>query len=168
MKGENKMQNNLSNASIIGGIGSILTALGIFPLGIIGIILILVALNRYSKALNNPYVFRFASRWGIILFVSGIVFLMLIGISAIFGNSAFSLIITFAVLYIATVYAVIDFKRALIELSIALNHKLFKTAGAIIFAGTLLSPLIIPILLIFAGFIALAIAFFTAPKEVKI
>ena len=162
------MQNNLNNASIIGGIGSILTVLGVFPFGIIGIILILIALNQYSKILNNPSIFQFGSRWGIILLASVVISILLIGISAVSGNNTFWLVITVAVLYVASIYAVADFEKALIEISVALNHKLFRTAGTTIFIGTLLLPLIIPILLIFAGFVILAIAFFTAPKELEI
>lgn len=158
------MQNNLSNANIIGGIGSILTALGIFPLGVVGIILILIALNQYSKILNNPSIFQFGVRWGVFLFASSIIFILFTGISTI-ANSTFWFIVAIAVLYVASIYAVVDFEKVLIELSIALNHRLFKTAGVFIFAGTLLLPLIIPILLIFVGFIILAIAFFTAPRE---
>jgi uncharacterized membrane protein len=161
------MQNSLSNANIIGGIGSVLTALGVFPLGVIGIILILIALNQYSKILNRPSIFQFGSRWGIILFASSIVSILFAGISAVSGNSTFWLVVAVAVIYVASIYAVVDFEKALVELSDALNHKLFRTAGAIIFAGTLLSPLIIPVLLIFAGFIVLAVAFFTAPKDVR-
>lgn len=158
---------NLNTANILGGIGSILVALGFFPLVVIGTILILMSFNQYSKILNKPSIFQFGSKWGIILLASSFIFIFFTGISAISGNSAFWLIVAVAVLYVASIYAVVDFEKALIELSIALDHKLFKTAGATIFIGTLLSPLIIPILLILAGFIILAIAFFTAPKEVR-
>jgi uncharacterized membrane protein len=161
------MQSGLNNANIIGGIGSIFVALGVFPFGIIGIVLILIAFNQYSKALNNPYIYQLGSRWGLIIFASVVAFVLFMGISTIFGNSAFWTVVAVAVLYVASIYAVVDFEKVLIELSIALNHKLFKTAGVFIFAGTLLSPLIIPILLISVGFIVLAIAFFTAPKNVR-
>jgi uncharacterized membrane protein len=158
---------NLNTANIIGGIGSIFIALGFSPLVIVGAILVLTAFNQYSKALNKPSIFQLGSRWGAILLISILVFILFTGISVVFGDSTFWLTIAIAVLYVASIYAVVDFEKALIELSDALNHKLFRTAGATIFIGTLLSPLIIPILLIFVGFIILAIAFFTAPKEVR-
>jgi len=123
------MQNSLKNASIIGGIGSILAALSIFPLGIIGIILIIASFHTYSKALNNPSIFRFGSRWGIIILLSSLVLILLIGISVISADSTFWAIISLASLYVLSIYSVVELERALIELSKSLNHNLFKIAG---------------------------------------
>jgi uncharacterized membrane protein len=163
------MQNN--NVNVIGGVGSILTALGVFPFGIIGIILILIALNQYSKTLNKPSISQLSSRWAITLLASSFIFMLFIGISIISDDSAFWFTVAIAVLYVASIYAVVDFEKALIELSTALNHKLFKIAGTLIFTGTLLMPLLIPILLIsigfIVGFIVLAIAFFTAKDVIR-
>jgi hypothetical protein len=88
-------------------------------------------------------------------------------------------ILTVLLTYGIYVFAVFNLKKALTELSIALNHKLFDISGKLIFWG----PIILYIILIFwgstlseipitligfiaelMGYILLMVAFFTAPK----
>jgi tetratricopeptide (TPR) repeat protein len=150
----NSQKVNLSTPNILGGIGGIFLILGLGP---VGIILILIAFHQYSQMLNKPSIFKDGLTWGISSFVAIILFIFSIAISPIF---------LFA--YGVLIFAVINLKKALTELSITLNQNLFDMSGKFIFWGALLSIILIGLVGIFIGNILLTIAFFTAPKEIQL
>ncbi|AHE96790.1 hypothetical protein THERU_03715 [Thermocrinis ruber] len=60
-------------------------------------------------------------------------------------------------------------KKAYEILAQATAHNLFKIAGLLMFIGAITTILFgLGILLIIVGYIVLAVAFFTAPKEVEV
>jgi Predicted membrane protein len=150
----NSQKVNLSTPNILGGIGGIFLILGLGP---VGIILILIAFHQYSQMLNKPSIFKDGLTWGISSFVAIILFIFSIAISPMF---------LFA--YGVLIFAVINLKKALTELSITLNQNLFDMSGKFIFWGALLSIILIGLVGIFIGNILLTIAFFTAPKEIQL
>ncbi|EEP59816.1 hypothetical protein SULYE_1690 [Sulfurihydrogenibium yellowstonense SS-5] len=77
-------------------------------------------------------------------------------------------VVGFLLAYGLAIFAVINLKTALTELSITLNRNLFDMSGKFIFWGTLLSIILIGLLGILIGYILLTIAFFTAPMEIQL
>jgi len=166
----NSQKLNLSTPNMLGGIGGIFIILGFLfkLLPIVGLILILVAFYQYSQILNKSSIFQYGLRWGIFLFVADILLIFFV-IAAIIGDSNTFLAGVGALLaYGLAIFAVINLKKALTELSITLNQNLFDMSGKFIFWGTVLSIILIGFLGIFIGNILLTIAFFTSPKEIEL
>jgi uncharacterized membrane protein len=168
----NSQKLNLSTPNMLGGIGGIFIILGFLfkLLPIVGLILILVAFYQYSQILNKPSIFQYGLRWAIFLFVAEILLIFFV-IAEIIGDVNIFLDTFWAVVsavYGLAIFAVINLKKALTELSITLNQNLFDMSGKFIFWGTVLSIILIGFLGIFIGNILLTIAFFTAPKEIEL
>ncbi|WP_299238660.1 DUF996 domain-containing protein [Sulfurihydrogenibium sp.] len=166
----NSQKLNLSTPNMLGGIGGIFIILGFLfnLLSIVGLILILVAFYQYSQILNKPSIFQYGLRWGIFLFVAEILLIFFV-IAAIIGDGNTFLAVVGALLaYGLAIFAVINLKNVLIELSITLNQNLFDMSGKFIFWGTILLIILIGSVAVFIGYILLTIAFFTAPKEIEL
>jgi len=166
----NSRKIDLSTPNMLGGIGGIFLAIGFLfnILSIAGLILILVAFYQYSQILNKPSIFQYGLRWGIFLFVAEILLIFFV-IAAIFGDGSTFLAVVGALLaYGLGIFAVLNLKKALTELSITLNQNLFDMSGKFIFWGTVLSIILIGLLGIFIGNILLTVAFFIAPKEIQL
>jgi len=166
----NSRKIDISTPNMLGGIGGIFLAIGFLfnILSIAGLILILVAFYQYSQILNKPSIFQYGLRWGIFLLVAEILLIFFV-IAAIFGDGSTFLAVVGALLaYGLGIFAVLNLKKALTELSITLNQNLFNMSGKFIFWGTVLSIILIGLLGIFIGNILLTVAFFTAPKEIQL
>jgi uncharacterized membrane protein len=152
-----------------------------FVFSLIYLIFILVSFDQYSLILNNPSIFRYGLRYGIyILFALFVSVLPTFVAKFVNMNNDFLRveILTVLLMYVIYVFAVFNLKKALTELSIALNHKLFDISGKLIFWGPILFIILIfwganlskiSIILIgyiaeFIGYILLMVAFFTAPR----
>ena len=187
---------NISTQKMLGGIGSILIAIGWVSswvpgtgdlLGIAGLagpILWLVSLYQLSNMLKKSDIFRKALI-GFILQIVGFVIsysliweaLREVPEAALYslrgdeiGNLLGAIISTMAVIF-AYPFNVISsyfYKRACDILSLATAQNLFKTAGLLIFIGAITTLFVLGLLLIFVGYIVLAAAFFTAPNEVEV
>jgi uncharacterized membrane protein/Flp pilus assembly protein TadD len=166
----NSQKIDLSTPNMLGGIGAILFIIGplFFFLGPIlilaGSILILVAFHQYSQILNNPSIFQYGLRWGITPIVTAVLFIFF----AASARHSDDVIVTLLVLlvYGATIFAAVNLKNALKELSITLNHNLFNISGNLIFWGAILLIILIGVIVSFVGFIILTVAFFTAPRNI--
>lgn len=166
----NSRKIDLSTPNMLGGIGGIFLVIGFLfnILSIAGLILILVAFYQYSQILNKPSIFQYGLRWGIFLLVAEILLIFFV-IAAIFGDGSTFLAVVGALLaYGLGIFAVLNLKKALTELSITLNQNLFDMSGKFIFWGTVLSIILIGLLGIFIGNILLTVAFFIAPKEIQL
>jgi len=181
---------NISTQKMLGGIGALLILLGVVPgigtlLLIVGGVLLIVSIYQISNMLKKPAIFnKFIigfvlglSGWVIALFFGLLSFLGVFGlagllhayfaIAAIFGMGIgiFFAIILVYILFIAATYF---YKKAYSMLANALNHKLFSTAGLLMFIGAITIILFgLGAILLFIGWIILAVAFFTAPEEVE-
>jgi len=169
---------NISTQKLLGGIGLILEVLAVVPgIGIlffiVGFVLLIVSLYQISNMLKKPAIFnKFII--GFVLGLSGWVIALFFGLLSFVGIGMFSgmsIGIFFAIIlaYIAIVAANYFYKQAYGMLANALNHKLFSTAGLLMFIGAITIILFgLGLILIFIGWIILAVAFFTAPEEVEV
>ncbi len=165
---------DLDTARAFGGVGAILSAVGMIPviginslLTIIGAILLLVALKVLADHYGKDSIFTdalVATILGIIGPVILIVAMFVIGMPfSVFG--APPTILTLGALIVVYLIAVLSswlFKRALYDLSNVSGEGLFRLAGLLLFIGAiLLIALGIGVFIMFIAMIILAIAFFT-------
>jgi len=153
--------------------------------GLAGLVLWLISLYQLSNMLKKSEIFRKALI-GFILQIVGLVMAVLFGatVGAILGAAlssprgdgieailgfAFGFIIGFMVAYPFNVIGSYFYKRAYDILALATAQNLFKTAGLLVFIGAITTILFgLGLLLMFVGYIVLAVAFFTAPNEVEV
>jgi uncharacterized membrane protein len=186
---------NISTQKMLGGIGSILIDIGwvlswvpgmgvlLNIVGLAGLVLWLISLYQLSNMLKKSDIFRKALI-GFILQIVGLVMAVLFGVTvgAILGAAlsspredgidailGFVFIIGFIVAYPFNVIGSYFYKQAYDILAQATAQNLFKTAGLLIFIGAITTILFgLGLLLMFVGYIVLAVAFFTAPNEVEV
>jgi uncharacterized membrane protein len=188
---------NISTQKMLGGIGSILIAIGwvlswvsekdvlLSIVGLAGLVLWLISLYQLSNMLKKSDIFRKALI-GSLFQIAGIVMAILFGAiaGAILGavlyflggdrivdilGYAVGFIIGFIVTYPFNVIGSYFYKQAYDILALAAAQNLFKTAGLLIFIGAITAILFgLGLLLMFVGYIVLAVAFFTAPNEVEV
>ena len=204
---------NISTQKMLGGIGSILIAIGwvltwalswapgmgallkdlLNILGLAGLVLWLISLYQLSNMLKKSDIFRKALMGSILQIVGFVIAILLIvvlfwdTVNAILGAELSSTrrdgiddILGFGFGYIIFIIGLIFtypfnvigsyfYKRAYDILALATAQNLFKTAGLLIFIGAITTILFgLGLLLMFVGYIVLAVAFFTAPNEVEV
>jgi len=188
---------NISTQKMLGGIGSILIAIGwvlswvpgmgvlLNIVGLAGLVLWLISLYQLSNMLKKSDIFRKALI-GSLFQIAGIVMAILFGaiVGAILGavlyflggdrivdilGYAVGFIIGFIVTYPFNVIGSYFYKQAYDILALATAQNLFKTAGLLIFIGAITTILFgLGLLLMFVGYIVLAVAFFITPNEVEV
>jgi len=154
---------NISTQKMLGGIGLLISPLSAIPfLGVIfwiaSGILLLVSFNQLSKTLNKPDMFKKFLTGFIIGFVSYIVLYVLGFILLVF---------TLIPAYIISIIVAYYYKQAYDMLANALNHKLFSKGARLMFIGAITTIILVGFILLFVGWVMLAVAFFTAPEEVE-
>lgn len=179
------MERNLSTPKTLAGLGSLFAVLSIIPylgwlLAIAGWILLLVAFHQYSKALSENEIFkRFLI--GFMLSIFGFFIAIYFGVfgaittafmgggheGAVAAGIGIGSLLAILVSYALTVASFYLYKQSFSLIASGLDHNLIKTAGTVLFAGAILTIIVIGILVIFGGWILSAIAFFTAPTELK-
>ncbi|MFP3254468.1 MAG: DUF996 domain-containing protein [Hydrogenobaculum sp.] len=180
---------NISTQKLLGGIGAILILLGAVPgigtlLLIVGGVLLIVSLYQISRMVKKPSIFnKFIigfvlglTGWIIALFFGLLSFVGVFGLAgllhayfaAIFGMGI-GIFVAIILVYILFVAATYFYKKAYSMLANAINHKLFSTAGLLMFIGAITIILFgLGAILLFIGWIVLVVAFFTAPEEVEV
>ncbi len=160
----------LSDAKILGGIGSVLQ---IIPfLSIIGYILTLIAVKFVSDEVQDSSIFNdmlYAVVTGIIgvavgafiVFFGALSSIYTAGLSAIAGGIGFLLVV-----WIALVISSIFVRRAFDKMAGRLGVGTFRTAGTLYFVGALLTIILIGFLLLLVAFILQVVAFFSIPEAV--
>ena len=177
---------NISTQKMLGGIGSILILLAFIPgigtlLGIVGIVLWLISMYQLSNILGKPSIFQ-KVLIGFILNIGSMVIAFAFGLTA--GIASFTsmrnetgailglglgVIVAIIVAYAISLAAFYFYKEAYDILAQATAHNLFKIAGLLMFIGAITTILFgLGLLLMFVGYIVLAVAFFTAPNEVEV
>ena len=180
----------LSEAKVLGGIGSILLILSLVPnigplLGIVGFILLLIAIKYISDIVGDEKIFK-DTLIAVILAIIGVFAGIIIGGAAIFtlisrglltggiapptgflltllGTFLIPLIIAFIVIWIFMIISAVFFRRSLDSIASKLNIGMFSTAGLIYLIGAII-PVIGFIIMIVAA-ILLAVAFFSIPEK---
>jgi uncharacterized membrane protein len=181
---------NISTQKMLGDIGftlMLLFIIDILPgtvanlLGIVGFVLWLISMCQLSNILRKPSIFQ-KVLIGVILNIAGIVIASAFGLmagilsfatmrdetGAILGlgfRTVIAIIVTYAIIVVAFYF----YKEAFDILAQATAHNLFKIAGLLMFIGAITIILFgLGLLLISVGYTVLAVAFFTAPKEVEV
>ncbi|MCS7117876.1 MAG: DUF996 domain-containing protein [Thaumarchaeota archaeon] len=180
---------SLSEAKTLGGIGAILVVLGLAPsvgfvLAIAGWVLILVAVDRISKAVNDRTIFNNVLMAVILAIVGSIVAGLLLGFGVFFailggemGPGApadpfafFSQLLGVVVVGLVAFWLVMIFsarylRRGYDAISSSLNVPMFRTAGKLYFYGALLSIILVGLILILIAEILQIVAFFSIPES---
>jgi uncharacterized membrane protein len=178
---------NISTQKMLGGIGSILILLVFMPgtvatlLGIVGVVLWFISIYQLSNILGKPSIFQ-KVLIGFVLSIAGAVIAFAFGLTA--GIASFTsikgetgailglglgVVVAIIVAYAISLAAFYLYKEAYDILAQATAHNLFKIAGLLMFIGAITTILFgLGLLLIFVGYIVLAVAFFTAPNEVDV
>lgn len=178
----------LTEAKAIGGIGAILVILTAVPsfgwlLGIIGLILILIAINRISYEVKDRKIFS-DMMLSVILAIVALVILGIAVIASVFtlmGLGSFSgtefvpapnvkpgdyiaffvaLVPALIAVWVLFILSAVFIRRSLTSMGDKLNIRLFGTAGLIYLIGAATIIIGVGVLLIFVSEILLAIAFF--------
>lgn len=187
---------NISTQKMLGGIGSILILLGLvteieilFILFIVGFVLWLISIYQLSKKLEKPSIFQ-KVLIALILDVAVLGFILAVAVTVIafvleelmegitpyvsMGDEVVADIKWWILVGIIAAYAILVvsayfYKQAYEILAQATVHNLSKIAGLLLFIGAITTILFgLGALLIIVGYIVLAVAFFTAPKEVEV
>lgn len=182
----------------LGGVGALLLLISCLPfispvvgiLGLIGFILVLIALNGFADYYKEKGIFNNAL-YGVIIFIIGIVvtiaaaiyilvdFLTSLGIDFTNWQSLQSIdwasiitpdkileligsgIIALVLLFIFCILSAYFFKKSLDMLATKTDVKLFATTGLILLIGAVLTIILIGFILIFVAMILLIISFFS-------
>ncbi len=188
----------LSNAKIFGEIGSILLLIScltfISPavglLGLVGLILVLIALNGFANYYKEKGIFNNAL-YGIIIFIVGVVvtiavaifilvdFLTSLGIDLTNWQSLQSVdwtsiitpdkimgligsgIVALVLLFIFCILGAYFLRKSLDLLATKTNVKLFGTTGLILLIGAVLTIVFVGFILLFVAILLLVISFFS-------
>ena len=168
----------LDTARILGGIGAILGILSILhsALGIVGIVLILIALKMISDEYGMPQIFKYALYSTIIIVIAIAIILAMpysvMGLvlhSFTTGASSETPAMTFVggivaavvAAWILTIVGMYFLRRSLMLTSQATGQGLFKTAGLLYLIGAGLLIVLVGGVLVLIAHILLAIAFFS-------
>ncbi|MEO0202422.1 MAG: DUF996 domain-containing protein [candidate division WOR-3 bacterium] len=187
---------NIGKENKLAGISVILLILGPFFLGLpslIGIILLLVALYRISSKLKID-AFR-KVLIATIVFLIGLIIASIISFSFMFAGHILGsmfrtdnfelteyiiseflstflplvmLFFFFLIMYAITLYSSYLIKKAFEGLAYKTRYNLFRTGGAFIWWGALLSIVLVGLLLSLIGWIILAVAFFKSPGKIQV
>jgi uncharacterized membrane protein len=155
----------LSDAKVLGGIGSILEIIPI--LSIVGYILVLFSVKFVSDEVKDGSIFNdmiIAVVAGIVGVAAGGFILIFSGIFSIFtaGLSAFvGIIAVLVVVWIALIVSSIFVRRAYDKMATKLNVGTFRTAGTLYFIGALLTIILVGFLILFVAYIVQIVAFFS-------
>ncbi|MGC8935549.1 MAG: DUF996 domain-containing protein [Thermoproteota archaeon] len=182
--------NELKDAKLYGGIGSILSSFGGFVpligslLSIAGFILEVLAVNKISRAVNDRDIFRnyiVALVVGIIgvvvAMIFGAVILLLLGGFEegmyIFSREGYSLpfigamVLVLVVIWITLVIAMSFMKKSFESIAEKLNVPMFKTVATLYWVGALATIVVVGLLVLFVGNILKIVAYFSIPEEVR-
>ena len=183
---------SLSQAKTLGGIGSILTLLGIVPfagtaLEITGWILVLIAIKYVSEAVQDRSIYKNAIIAAVLAMVGAVVGGLVVGFS-IFrfmslgsmtsttpppsltspGISGLipSIIAGLVVLWVLAIIASFFLRRSYNTVATRLNIGLFRTGALIYLIGSILTIVLVGFLLAFVAQILFVVAFFSLPEGV--
>lgn len=160
---------NLSQAKMLGGIGSILIFIPFVSL--VGYILMIIAIRDISKDLKDKTIFSnviIAAATGIVGAIAGASVVVFGAISGIFtaGVSAFFGAITGLLLvWVFLIISAVFLKRAYDSMSKELGVKTFDTAATLYLVGAVLTIVLVGFILLFVAEIMQAVAFFSIPDQ---
>jgi len=177
----------LGQAKTLGGVGSILVLLGFVPyagfvLGIVGFILILIAVKYISEVIGDPAVFNnmiIAVVLAIVgLVVGGVVVFgaiySLVGLGSLGTSGTISggvlgliaaIIIGLVVIWIFYLIASIFIKKSYDTIANRINVGTFHTAGLLYLIGAALTIIFVGLIIVLIAEILQIVAFFSIPEQ---
>ena len=179
----------LSSAKTLGGVGAIIMLVGgiiFFPLAIVGIILVAVAVKQISEAVNNHDVFKNFLLF-IVLQIIAIVALVAMLFLAFGGFALFAAstggtdfgaitsglgatlticLLAFIVSYILYILAAVYLKKSFDAIGNYTKVDMFKTTGLIYLIGAVLMIILVGAFIIFIAEILMIVAFFSIPDTI--
>ena len=172
---ESTKKGSLGQAKVLGGVGAVLTILGLVPvvgtaLVIVGWALVLVALKDVSDAvrdrsiLNNAIVAAVLAMIGAVgLLVVGGIIIGLVGLSNWVGGIG-SIFAGLSILWVLAVVSSVFLYMSFKAVGTKLNAGLFGTAALIYIIGQCLTILLVGFLISPIAQLLFAVAFFTMPE----
>jgi len=186
----------LSQAKIMGGVGSLLMLLSFVPtvggiLGIIGFILVLIAVKYISDTVGDRAIFN-NMLISVILGIVGIVVGLAVGVISFFSvvgrsfgmpsdfsewfgpqaaipenivNLLIGVIIGLVIIWIFYILSAIFLRRSFTAISDRLNVKLFGTAALLYLIGSALLIILVGFVVVLVALILQTIAFFSIPES---
>ncbi|WP_457677800.1 DUF996 domain-containing protein [Thermovibrio sp.] len=167
----------MGNAKLFGGLGSLFIVLGFIPyigtiLGLVGFILLLVAVKQLSDYYREPELFSKFIK-GVIVYIAGFIVGALVGAGSFFalaeghgslGAYIFAFI-AFVIIYASGVVGSYYIKEVFQRIALLTVNNLFDWAGKLIFVGAILTIVLVGALISWAGWIILTVAFFTIEEN---
>lgn len=162
----------LSDAKVLGGVGSILE---IIPfVSIVGYILVLISVKFISDEVKDGSIFSDmiiavvagivgAVAGAFVLFFSGVLSVFTAGLSALFGVLA-----VLAVVWIVLIVSSIFVRRAYNNIAAKLNIGTFRTAGTLYLVGALLTIVLVGFIVLFIAYIVQIVAFFSIQENLQL
>jgi uncharacterized membrane protein len=181
---------SMNEVKMLGGIGALLTVLALVPtvgfvLGIVGAVLMLVAVKYASEILGDPKIFT-NMLYAVIVGIVGLVIAVVAVISVVFQamglgylSSSFAftppsnpaagdiiglvgtVLAGLAVVWVCFIVSAIFLRRSYTELGKRINVGLFGTAALLYLIGAALLIVLVGFILIFVAEILLLVAFFS-------
>lgn len=159
----------LSDAKIIGGIGSILE---IIPfLSVVGYILVLISIKFVSDEVHDSGIFTdmlIAVVAGIVGVAAGGFILVVAGLFTAFTGgfgAFFGVLGILVVVWLALIISSIFVRRAYDKTASRLNIGTFRTAGTLYFIGALLTIILVGFIILFVAYIVQIVAFFSIQEN---
>ncbi len=182
---------SLSQTKTLGGVGSILTLLGIVPyagtaLVIVGWVLVLLAIRNISAAVRDRSIFNNAMIAAILAIIGAAVGGVVVGLNvfrlvnlsniASATNTSIStsnmvgvimgILAGLAIVWVLAVISSFFLWRSYKSIGARLNVGLFNTGGVIYFIGAILSIVLVGLVVAFVAQILLVVACFSLPEAV--
>lgn len=178
----------LAQAKTLGGVGSILVLLTIIPgfgfiLGIVGFILVLIAVKYVSDAVQDPSIFKnmmiavVMAILGVVIFV-GVVRAVIPGLINItdpttlpdIGEAlALEAIETFlaalALLWIFYLVAAVFLRKSYVSIANRLGVNIFATTGLLFLIGAVTIIILVGLIILLIAYILQIVAFFSIPDQ---
>ena len=173
----------LESNKTLGGVGAILLAI---PFGnLIGIILLLIAMNGIANDYNEPDIFKNAL-YGFIFGIVGIVSLAAVILAFIFGAAVITpypsppytspstvplagfvlIVVAFIVMYVFFLISAIFYNKSLGILATKSGEGIFNTGGMLLLIGAIIP--VIGVLLQFVAWILVAVGFFNIRPSTQV
>lgn len=168
----------LESGKTLGGIGALLMVIGTFVpfLGLVGLILLFIALKRMGDYYKESGIFQNAL-YGLIFGIIGVISLAVVVLALFFGLAVIpaapdpeswgalaflgGIIVALVVAFIFYILTAIFFRRSFNMLSEKTGEKMFGTAGLLLLIGAILTIIVVGLVLIFIAWILVTVAFFS-------
>ena len=165
------------SVKILGGLGALFIVLSVIPylgvfFGIVGVILLLIALKKFSESEGRKEIFSLFLKGFLINLIGGIIGGLLLGteIELVFVEHSGILnwilaVVGGIILYVSAVWGNYYVKRSFELIAMITGNTLFAWAGKLLFWGAVLIIILIGGVISWVGWILAAVAFFTTEEK---